>query len=660
MHMLTAVKLSRPHIAQVDWKAVTFFYALACGISYGLHFLPNLNEGILPRHNIFTYGLGPILAALLTRRFFPKLVQTVSVLGSSPAKAILFMAIPIVLSTFIGIQNRAGQNEHVYGLLLGMSGLLYGFVEETGWRGFLQDALRPLPTFWRVMLIGLMHAGWHLTFLSDLSNVCGPRLGETGAVVALVLMAWGFGALIDTTKSLLVVACAHELMNIVGHPVAIAVTLLIWIWLTRNWKKQLVFQVGQKTIAMTLVVILFGGYSAFAQSDSLTYGAIPKEEIVPGKADNFRIFDEAFYQNQLFLLGESHGVQKPQEIDFELLKHLNQKAGIRYYIAEVDATKAFYMNQYLQTGDDATLLKVFRSWIDEKAQWANKDFIRKIQKIRALNQTLPKNRQIQFVGIDRIQDKPLAAERLTQLIAGQKLAKSIRPLADSLAKKLTQSGPDSVAATIALTWLNDWQRNEGMYRKTLGSNAEALRDLLINVGYLKTIRSRETTIFTNFKTILPSLNNEKLYGFWGFFHVLQSPPLKSTKPFACLVKESGIKVVSITCSYLDCYSMLPTTFLPPFWQDKGKTYTRLNKFNNDSELMHSEGIEAMRAATRPNSLTLFALDRAGSFARQMPIRIKYSPFMPQKIEFDPQRPMTDYFQYIVLVRDSDMTEPIVP
>ena len=400
--------------------------------------------------------------------------------------------------------------------------------------------------------------------------------------------------------------------------------------------------------------------SAVAQSDSLTYHSVPKQEIVLGKPDNFRLFDAAFYQNQLFLLGESHGVQKPQELDFELLKHLNQRIGVRYYVAEVDATKAHYLNQYLQTGDEKTLMKVFRSWIDEKAQWANKDFFRKVQKIRALNQTLSTDRQIQFVGIDQIQDKALVAEHVNRLISGRKLTKAARLLADSLTQKLIHKGPDSLAANLALAWLTDWQANEPAYRKQLGSNAKMLHQLLTNVGYLKTIKSREATIFANFKTVLPSLNNEKLYGFWGFSHVLQSPPLQSGKPFACLVKESGIKVVSITCSYLDSYMMLPTAFLPPFWQEKGKTYSRLNKFNNDSELMHTEGIESMRAATRPNSLTLFALDRAGSFARQTPIRIKYAPFMPQKMEFDPDRPTTNYFQYVILVRDSDMTEPMVP
>lgn len=421
-----------------------------------------------------------------------------------------------------------------------------------------------------------------------------------------------------------------------------------------------------KRFAVCFLLLLSFAFSVQAQSDSLSYSSLPKEEIVPGRSDNFRLFDEAFYQHQLFLLGESHGVQKPQEVDFELLKHLNQKLGIRYYIAEVDATKAHYLNQYLQMGDESTLMLVFRSWIQEKAQWANKDFFRKIQKIRSLNQTLPANRQIQFVGIDRIHDKALIGQHLTELLQGRKVAKAIRALADSLIQQLIHKKPDSLAANLAIQWLNDWQKNPNTYEKNLGNSTNSLRHLLTNIAYLKTIKSRETTIFTNFKTLLPTLNNEKLYGFWGYYHVLQRPMANGSKPFACQINESDLylhnNIVSITFKYLDSYSMVPTAYLPPFWQDKGTTYTRLDKFNNDNELMHYEGIEAMRAATRPNTLTLFALDRPGSFALKTPIRIKYAPYMPpsQQLKFDEKRPTTDYFQYVILVRNSDMTEPLVP
>ena len=56
-------------------------------------------------------------------------------------------------------------------------------------------------------------------------------------------------------------------------------------------------------------------------------------------------------------------MQRPQELDFVLLKHLNQRAGVRIYVAEVDCAKAYYLNEYKRTGQDSTLRLVFRSWV---------------------------------------------------------------------------------------------------------------------------------------------------------------------------------------------------------------------------------------------------------------------------------------------------------
>ena len=403
-----------------------------------------------------------------------------------------------------------------------------------------------------------------------------------------------------------------------------------------------------------------------AQTDSLDYGQLDHELIQPGQPGNFTLFDTTFYQQQLFLVGESHGIQQGQSLDFELLKHLNHRTGLRYYLAELDATKARYLNAYLTSGQEALLEQVFHSWVVEQAQWANRDFLDKIRKIRALNQTLSTSRQIQFLGIDRIQDKALVAQELRQLIGSKPLPADIKVLADSLQYRLNGQTPDSLSAQLALRWLASWPAREAVYQQRLGTASRIVHDLLLNISYLKTIRSREMILFTNLKTLLPSLQQEKLYGLWGFFHVLQSPLLNGSKPLACLIKESDLyfhdKMVSISCSYLDSYAMTPTRFLPPMWQDKGKTYTRLDKFNNDSELMHVEGIDAMRAATQANTLTLFALNGPRSFARTTPLRIRYSANMPksQQLQFDPQRAITDYFQYIILVRNSDMTQPIVP
>ncbi len=390
-------------------------------------------------------------------------------------------------------------------------------------------------------------------------------------------------------------------------------------------------------------------------------------DITNGIPDNLPVFDDAFYQNQLFLLGESHGFQRVQDVDFALLKHLNQRVGVRYYVAEVDMSKAYFLNQYLQTGNDSTLMRVFRSWVQETAQWANRDFFRKIQRIRALNQTLPAGRQIRFLGLDRIQDRALVADHLGELLAGKKLPASARLLTDSLRSRLTTKTPDSLRADLALRLLADMDENPATYQKTSGANlVTELRHLIQNVAYLKTLRSREKTIVANFQTFYKTMNlqTEKLYGLWGFFHVLQAPLPDGAKSFAAMLRESDLpvrdKIVSLACSYVGSKMMVPTAFLPPFWQEKGKTYSRVDKFNNDGPMMITDGIETLKAATQPNTVTLFKL--AGSAVGAQPIQIDYSPFMPkeQQMTFDPARPATDYYQYTVLIRNSDATEPLIP
>lgn len=393
----------------------------------------------------------------------------------------------------------------------------------------------------------------------------------------------------------------------------------------------------------------------------------PMADITNGIVDNLPVFDDAFYQNQLFLLGESHGFQKVQDVDFALLKHLNQRVGVRYYVAEVDMSKAYFLNQYLETGNDSTLMRVFRSWIKETAQWANRDFFRKIQRIRTLNQTLPAGQQIRFLGLDRIQDRALVANHLGELLADRKLPVSARLLTDSLRIRLTTKTPDSLRADLAEKLLTDIDANAATYKKTLGATTiTELRHLLQNVAYLKTLRSREKTIVANFQTLYKTMNlqTEKLYGLWGFFHVLQAPLPDGAKSFAAMLRESDLpvrgKIVSLACSYVGSRMMVPTAFLPPFWQEKGKTYSWVDKFNNDGPMMMTEGIETLKAATQPNTITLIKL--AGSETGTQPIRVSYSLFMPkeQQMTFDLARPATDYYQYVVLIRNSDATEPLIP
>ena len=134
--------------------------------------------------------------------------------------------------------------------------------------------------------------------------------------------------------------------------------------------------------------LLLAGAAQAQQPDSV-FNHATHESLDLAGVPQFALFDQAFYQNKLFLLGESHGVQRAQEIDFALLRHLNQRAGVRTYLAEVDCAQAFYLNEYLRTGDEPTLTRVFASWVAGQAQWANTDFQQKIRRIRQFNRRYP-------------------------------------------------------------------------------------------------------------------------------------------------------------------------------------------------------------------------------------------------------------------------------
>ncbi|MBH8559759.1 erythromycin esterase family protein [Hymenobacter negativus] len=397
------------------------------------------------------------------------------------------------------------------------------------------------------------------------------------------------------------------------------------------------------------------------------FAGVPQENIV-GEAPDFKLFDQKFYDNQLFFLGESHGVQRPQELDFALLKHLNQRAGVRTYLAEVDAPKAYYLNEYLRTGQDSTLRRVFRSWVAGRAQWGNQDFYHKIQRIRALNQTLPAARRIRFVGIDGLQDLPLAADYVRALLPRQPVPAPLRGQLDSAMTLLRGTATGSLAALGART-AQELERPAARYQQALGADNYAnLALLLRNLAYAGQGLSREAMLFANFETVYRTkrLDREKLYGMWGLAHVLQSPVQGNFTMLAARIRQSTLplhhKVASVLCVFSGCQMLYPSAGLPAPWQTPSQPYSITDKFNHDGPLVVLEGLAELKQRTAPGSSTLFRLDAPGAASLRQPIRLRYAPGMPadQQLQFQPQVPAAAYAQYLLLVRDSGPVQPLRP
>lgn len=414
--------------------------------------------------------------------------------------------------------------------------------------------------------------------------------------------------------------------------------------------------------------LLLAGAAQAQQPDSVfTHTPHESLDLAGTRAPQFALFDQAFYQKKLFLLGESHGVQRVQEVDFALLRHLNQRAGVRTYLAEVDCAQAFYLNEYLRTGDEPTLTRVFASWVAGQAQWANTDFQQKIRRIRQLNQALPAARRIHFVGIDGVQDYPLMATYLAaQRAAGRALPPTLAARLDSVATACS-AGRVPATAAVALRTQQALQAAAPAARRALGTAYELVQHALTNLGYARTLPEREAQLLANYQAalLLWHLQNEKLYGLWGLGHVLQSPALGGYWALAARIRQSSLPghdaMVSILCTYSGCQMMTPSAGLPASLRAPGQPFTGATLFNHDGPLVRLAGIETLKAATPAGGTTLWWLGAPGAAAQRLPAQVSYAPDVPagQQLGFDAQRPATDYVQYVLLLRDSPATQPLV-
>ncbi|WBA40550.1 erythromycin esterase family protein [Hymenobacter canadensis] len=396
--------------------------------------------------------------------------------------------------------------------------------------------------------------------------------------------------------------------------------------------------------------------------DTAVFAGVPQATVSLGEAAVFPEFEAGFYDNQLFLLGEAHGTERPQEIDLALLQHLNQRTGVRTYVGEIDCAKAYFLNEYLRTGQEATLDLVFRSWQAEGSQWANTALRAKFQRLRSWNQTLPAKRRIRVLGIDQLQDLPLAADYLKVLTRGLALQPAVRAQLDSVATWLqrTEGAQAAAGATRAVRALATSKSGKELFDLT---------HLLRNVAYdRRNMTVREQNIFANFRELYQGLHleREKLYGMWGLAHVLQSPLEGGTTLFAGLVRQSDLpvrdKVVSLLCVFSECQLLMPTSSLPAAWQAPGQRFTPTDKFNHDGPLTRIVGLEELKRRTQPGSSTIFQLNAPAAAANRQPIRVTYAPGIPagQQIRFRSDLPNTAYVQYLVLVRNSRALTPLVP
>ena len=153
------------------------------------------------------YGIGVVLfygltAALNMAFGLGKAVDIQTMLKSSPATATMPAAVFILVSA-------------VQTILIGpLLGLLLGFGEEFGWRGFLQGQLVRLGKKRGILLVGLIWSAWHYPVILMGYNYPGhPIAGLLMMTIYTTLLAFVLGYAMLKTGSIWLAAFLHGLNN---------------------------------------------------------------------------------------------------------------------------------------------------------------------------------------------------------------------------------------------------------------------------------------------------------------------------------------------------------------------------------------------------------------------------------------------------------------
>lgn len=205
--------------ARVNWKEVFIFFIVAVAVSAPFRLrLVNLKE-ILPLpyglslfYNVLR-GIGPAAGFLFMYYVMKsKTGRPFTFWGVNTWYSLhAVLCIPIGL-TLAGVNNDLALDTHYFGFLTSVVLLFYALGEEYGWRGYLQQALAPLPVLYRILTIAVFWYVWHLNFFI-------PEITLRSHLIHfgfLVLGSWGLLRISETTRSMIFVVAVHLSFNILS------------------------------------------------------------------------------------------------------------------------------------------------------------------------------------------------------------------------------------------------------------------------------------------------------------------------------------------------------------------------------------------------------------------------------------------------------------
>ncbi|MEM1246663.1 MAG: erythromycin esterase family protein [Acidobacteriota bacterium] len=373
-------------------------------------------------------------------------------------------------------------------------------------------------------------------------------------------------------------------------------------------------------------------------------------------------FPQSFYEHRLFFLGEAHGAQTALMLDLAMIRHLRQEAGVRHLMAELDFSQAERFNAYMDSGAESLVVPVFEAWLERSMQWGNQQHFEKLRQLRELNLSLPASERVRFFGVDQIQDFDLAVDWLERRL--DDLSDEATPgLAELRSAVLAYAGDQEalgVEVEAALTRIADLSPagNAAGLNLTEAMNLKAVTHLARNLVRSAEGAGRYEMIQSNIRHMVEDFgigDDEKLYGFWGLFHVLKSLVNETAEPLAMRLADSDLpfadEIVSVAMVYSNSRQNMPSSMLPQSMRPETPFFSATMSQDNPY-LMYIAGIRDLKKVAGEAKAAVFRLDAPGSPFLGSTRLSEQSGILSKIFRFEVSPTDTVFVEYALLVRDS--------
>jgi uncharacterized protein len=225
------------------------YYLIACAIAWPIFLNMSKFQDLMkpigvPGINPFLIIMwGPGIGALFGYYIFRnKIERKISICGKKVLQSLVFFLAPWLIFFLLHLAFPfSEQYKPAKFLLIIPISFVFTLGEELGWRGYLQDVLRPISNICRWFIVGLMWELWHIRFLWISDDLSQGLLRTLPLLAGSIILSYLLGYATERSKSLLVPVTLHLWANfLIESPhwvtfLSAGLSAILWFYLLYKW-----------------------------------------------------------------------------------------------------------------------------------------------------------------------------------------------------------------------------------------------------------------------------------------------------------------------------------------------------------------------------------------------------------------------------------------